>query len=1090
MNNYHSKIFNIPANYCFIDSFVDWLDKKFLSDVNNQDLLPLIFITNKTAIPDLQQSLLLKFNNINDSRSLNGKSFLMPNIKAISNFSITDLFEIFDINQNNSQEILLYVAELLQYQQLTDIDFTIFLAKIIKNIEDFGFYDFDICLSIATDLTEVFARIIQNDIDLKEFFDKKFEYLSKHHQKIITVLEKVLISIESYKQEQNLVNRSAYQSLILSTFIKINKIANFKRNIVILGSTGSTDFSRQFIKVILESGVNQKICGYLIVYAANLRNYHKFYYQYKACNIDNWQINSQFYLYQLFAFLNIVPDEVNKAVSEIAIASRMVSSDIWSDFTVKAIDSEVSIDSFSINFNSGKFAELNSAIKDKITIINAVNQYDEAKTIVNTIISYLLKNHNRNLKVNIVVNDKNLLTAIVNELFTAKLPYENNFSSNLANHRFLLWLNLVVNFIEDVVSERFNHVIFLAILKSDFTKIDSKSLEKLSIKKKAIHLIEKMLFTKDCNLLSLEKIIAIIKEETEDLMLKDYSGEDSKDNLLATNIIVDLLAKILQRTIKLKAKINHKILFDLAELSKVLIEIVELFADDSIVDVIAKQEEQEAISDFLNVIHKSDNITLPIDKFSKIFCRLASSISYFPALDYIEVCKENYGQFSHLPKIKLVSTIEARLLDSDLIIVTSLNDGNFPSEPKINWLGRQIESDIKIDHHLAQIGQNNYDFYQYLNCSKVVLSRSMTQEGKEKRCSFPLEKLLIFIKLIENSELRLNYSKIFKRNIYQVVNFDSDNIDFSLENKETDVRNSKALKDKIKQHNFYHDINLSITSAGQLIRNPFLFYATNILALRQLRDSKSKILNKSIGIALHKIIEKSILLLNKQKAVDKESGIDAIYVAEIERYLANIVENNFNNLGLGKILYQFILIKMKDFVMKFTKEFGNDFKCQLFPEIKLPPIILAESKENLKLDYKITISGRADLILLLEGDSIAVLDFKKSQNKAEEQMALTAVNVNNIIADKYLLKSLLNIDNAKLAYLDVVNLKDLKFSKKKYEIGQDGKCSAYFTDNRILDEVLRKFYHIINEAEYFLYQDNQDKLDEFYHLKRSYNVIK
>jgi inactivated superfamily I helicase len=1086
LNNYHSKIFNIPANYCFIDSFVDWLDKKFISDVDSQDLPPLIFITNKTAIPDLQQSLLLKFNAIKDSQGFDDKSFLMPNIKAISNFSITDLFEIFDINQNNSQEVLLYVAELLQYQQLTDIDFTIFLAKIIKNIEDFSFYDFDICLSIATDLTEVFARIMQNDINLKELCDKKFEYLSKHHQKIITVLEKVFVNIESYKQEQNLVNRSAYQNLLLSTFIKINKVANFKRNIIILGSTGSTDFSRQFIKVILESGVNQKICGYLVVYAANLRNYHKFYCQYKAGNIDNWQINSQFYLYQLFAFLDIVPDEVNKKVSEIAIASRMVSSDIWSDFTIKAIDSQVSVDSFSINFDSGKFAELNNAINDKITIINAINQYDEAKTIVNTIISYLLQNPSRSLKVNIVVNDKNLLTAIVNELFVAKLPYENNFSSNLANHRFLLWLNLVINFIEDVVNERFNHVTFLAILKSDFTKIDSKSLEKPAIKQKAIYLIEKMLFTKDCNLLSLEKIIAIIKEGAEDLRLKNYSGEDSKDNLLATNIIVDLLAKILQRTIKLKAKINHNILFDLAELSKVLIEIVELFADDSVVDVVAKQEEQEAINDFLNVIQKPDNITLPIDKFSKVFCRLASSISYFPALDYIEVCKENSGQFSHLPKIKLVSTIEARLLDSDLIIVTSLNDGNFPSEPKINWLGRQIESDIKIDHHLAQIGQNNYDFYQYLNCSKVILSRSMTQEGKERRCSFPLEKLLIFIKLIENSQSRLNYSEIFKRNIYQIVNFDSENVDFSLENKEAYVGNTKTvLKNKIKQHNFYRDINISITSAGQLTKNPFLFYATNILALRQLRDSNSKILNKSIGIALHKIIEKSILLLNQQKTIENGSGADATYVAEIERYLANIIENNFNNLGLGKILYQFILAKMKDFVMNFTKEFGNDAKCQLFPEIKLPPIILAESKENLKLDYKITISGRADLILLLEGGDIAVLDFKKSQNKAEEQMAFTAVNINNIIADKYLLKSLLDIDSAKLAYLDVVNLKDLKFSKKKYEIGQDSKCSAYFTDNRILDDVLRKFYNIINEAEYFVYQDSQDKLDEFYHLKRS-----
>jgi hypothetical protein len=182
------------------------------------------------------------------------------------------------------------------------------------------------------------------------------------------------------------------------------------------------------------------------------------------------------------------------------------------------------------------------------------------------------------------------------------LPYENNFSSNLANHRFLLWLNLVINFIEDVVNERFNHVVFLAILKSDFTKIDYQSLEKPAIKKKAIHLIEKMLFTKDCNLLSLEKIIRIIKDGSEYLKLKDCTEEDFEDNLLATNIIVDLLAKISQRTIKLKAKIDHKILFDLAELGKVLIEIVELFANEPALDIAAKQEEQEAINDFLNVI--------------------------------------------------------------------------------------------------------------------------------------------------------------------------------------------------------------------------------------------------------------------------------------------------------------------------------------------------------------------------------------------------------------------------------------------------------------------------------------------------------
>ncbi|SFN90607.1 ATP-dependent helicase/nuclease subunit B [Cohaesibacter marisflavi] len=83
------------------------------------------------------------------------------------------------------------------------------------------------------------------------------------------------------------------------------------------------------------------------------------------------------------------------------------------------------------------------------------------------------------------------------------------------------------------------------------------------------------------------------------------------------------------------------------------------------------------------------------------------------------------------PRIQLLGTLEARLLDVDRVVIGGLNEGSWPAETKTDaWLSRPMRAQMKLEPPERRIGLAAHDFAQAMGRSEVVLIRALKTGGE------------------------------------------------------------------------------------------------------------------------------------------------------------------------------------------------------------------------------------------------------------------------------------------------------------------------------------------------------------------------
>lgn len=103
----------------------------------------------------------------------------------------------------------------------------------------------------------------------------------------------------------------------------------------------------------------------------------------------------------------------------------------------------------------------------------------------------------------------------------------------------------------------------------------------------------------------------------------------------------------------------------------------------------------------------------------------------YPALFDALLAPETYRPQAGLhPRLHILSPIEARLQDYDMVILSSLNEGVWPkiSQPD-PWMSRPQRSAFGLPSHQRIIGQSAYDFVMQLSAGEVLLTRARKVEG-------------------------------------------------------------------------------------------------------------------------------------------------------------------------------------------------------------------------------------------------------------------------------------------------------------------------------------------------------------------------
>lgn len=155
-------------------------------------------------------------------------------------------------------------------------------------------------------------------------------------------------------------------------------------------------------------------------------------------------------------------------------------------------------------------------------------------------------------------------------------------------------------------------------------------------------------------------------------------------------------------------------LHDISAYMQPLVALVELLAAEAA----WQREDGEAASLLLADLHDQKDLLPPCDlqTFDGILRQLMAGIPVrHPVLH---------------PRLVILGQLEARMIQTDVMICGSLNEGSWPAEPGHDpWMSRPMRKNFGLPSPERSIGLAAHDFVQSLCSPRVVITRSLKVDG-------------------------------------------------------------------------------------------------------------------------------------------------------------------------------------------------------------------------------------------------------------------------------------------------------------------------------------------------------------------------
>ena len=491
-----------------------------------------------------------------------------------------------------------------------------------------------------------------------------------------------------------------------------------------------------------------------------------------------------------------------------------------------------------------------------------ISCFDNEINEAKAIVKIINENNQKNLEIAVICNNQNLSRILKSYLNAYQVNY-NDASSQSAIYLDIIGFLLLIF---EIKNNEFNSHIFLSFLKHNFfVKLDNKKLiEEFEIK--------------------------ILRDDRLNL------GREGVEAKIKNSNFADFFNKIIDN-LPVDNSINS------------LIEAFEFFANQNFNQILSNSIAGKEIFEFFELLKQQNFYFQNIEDLKIIF----NEISYF------EKSKLDSN-------IDILSPIEARLLNFDLIIVSSLNENDFPQIDNHGWIGAKIKKDLGVNKTLKKIGQNGFDFCNYLSNKKVILTHSKYRLGQHNVESPFITKLKTLCKILN---LNIDKSQFYQRKINENLHFISQYLVPSFGNPSENYR----------PKNYY------ITDISHLISNPYFIYVKKVLKIEEFKKIDYEPSYAEFGSFIHKALEEYV--------------------------------KNPTNINFEEIFEKYFLSKQAKLIWypKFLKIFENF--CEDNKEFIDNENILEES---IKIDFEnIKISGKVDRILIDEGQNIKIIDYKTGQ---------------------------------------------------------------------------------------------------------------
>lgn len=220
----------------------------------------------------------------------------------------------------------------------------------------------------------------------------------------------------------------------------------------------------------------------------------------------------------------------------------------------------------------------------------------------------------------------------------------------------------------------------------------------------------------------------------------------------------------------------------------------------------------------------------------------------FDALIENETYRPRFGLH---PRLHILSPIEARLSDYDLVILGELNEGTWPSKPKADpWMSLPMREAFGLPRSDFAIGQAAHDVWTLMQSREVLLTRAKKVSGKPTIASRWWVRLMTVVKgKAPDYESALSHNARYE-NIMR-----AQDAPFALPN----LTRPKPVPPRAARPK-----RNSVTHMQTFADDPYRYYAQKMLGLRELPPLDQEPGAADFGNAIHKALENFILQHPKQ----------------------------------------------------------------------------------------------------------------------------------------------------------------------------------------------------------------------------------
>jgi|GEM_PF-6138416 ATP-dependent helicase/nuclease subunit B len=319
--------------------------------------------------------------------------------------------------------------------------------------------------------------------------------------------------------------------------------------------------------------------------------------------------------------------------------------------------------------------------------------------------------------------------------------------------------------------------------------------------------------------------------------------------------------------------------------------------------------------------------------------------------------RQNY---KYHPNVKLVTSIEAKFLDLDVVIFCGLNQNIFPSSsPHSNLISASQRAKLGLPLGEVNLHEQNLDFLNLLARKQCYLTYAKTVNKEACQPSIFLERLQLY-----KQKFQQDASDGEKENYLQWLQ----KINEFPQNFKKQDRLAPCPPLNVRP------ISYSAKAVAELINNPYHFYAHYILKLKPLDKLQADLSSKNFGIILHEAIAETLPNNASMSYQDFVEHFSNVFYKEAFKYHNTFEEKTSWPTRIARIAkwlweYEVDLQASRRGYKSYHEITGKKY------------LVLAD-------DYRVNIQATADRILLFNNSNALVIDYKTGQLPDKKEVTL------------------------------------------------------------------------------------------------------